>query len=71
MIFSVNDEKKAKIKELSKDMLSSNKVTIRKLAKKIGNLVASFAAVGFSRLHYRHLRKVNITGLKYPHSNFD
>ena len=47
MTLSLTDEKKTKFKELSKDILSCTIVTIRKLAKLIGNLTVTFPAVTF------------------------
>ena len=40
-----------------------NRVTIRELAKLIGNLVCSFPAKAFGLLHYRHLQKIKNVGL--------
>ena len=37
----------------------------------MGNVVASFSAVTYEPLHYRHLEREKITGLKYHKGNFD
>lgn len=53
---SLIDEKKTKSKEISNDILSRNRVTIRKLDKLIDNLVNKlnrFPAVIFRLLFYR------------------
>ena len=55
MTLSQTDEKRKKIKELSKDILSCKRVSIRKFAKPLGDLIASFPAVTFGPLQYRHL----------------
>ena len=60
---SLADTKRKKIKELSKDLLPCNKVTIQKLPEWTDNLVACFSAVTFGTLQYRDLEKVKITGL--------
>ena len=53
---SLIDEKKTKSKEISNDILSGHRVTIRKLDKLIDNLVKKlnrFPAVIFRLLFYR------------------
>ena len=47
IILHLTDEKRTKITELSKDILFCNRVTVRKLAKLIGSLVARFPAITF------------------------
>ena len=37
----------------------------------LGNIVASFPAITYGPLHYRHLERENITGLKYHKENFE
>ena len=64
--FSLIDEKKTKTKELSNDIISCNRITIRKRDKRIGNLVARFAVVILGLLIYRQLEKV-----KYHYDNTD
>ena len=52
MTITLTTEKKGKIKELSEYMLQNNKLTIRDVAKLIGNLVVAFEAVPMGQLHY-------------------
>lgn len=59
MKLSLTDQKETKILELTKNMLSCNRVYIRELAKLIGNLVVSFPAVRFEPFFYRHPEKEN------------
>ena len=68
---SLIDEKKTKSKELSNDILSRHRVTIRKLDKLIDNLVARFSAVIFGLLFYRQLEKVKNSLLKYHYNSVD
>lgn len=65
------DEKKTKSKELSNDILSGHRVTIRKLDKLIDNLVARFPSRIFGLLLYRQLEKVKNILLKYHYNNID
>ena len=44
---------------------------IRDLASIIGNLVATFPAIPFGKLHYRELEFIKIQALKNSHGNFD
>ena len=48
-------EKKEKISNICQELIEAKKPTIRNLAKAIGNLVASFPAVKYEKLHYRNL----------------
>ena len=50
--------------------LHSHQISIRELTRILGNIVASFAAVTFGPLHYRHLERDKISGLKYHKSKF-
>ena len=65
------DEKKTKSKELSNDILSGHRVTIRNLDKLIDNLVARFPSGIFGLLLYRQLEKVKNILLKYHYNNID
>ena len=60
---SLTDEKKNKIKTLLMNCLHSHQISIRELARILGNIVASFPAVTFGPLHYRHLERDKIRGL--------
>ena len=72
MTLSLTDEKKTKFKELSKDILSCTIVTIRKLAKLIGNLTITFPAVTFEPFFVdMQKEKVKIAGPKYHYNKFD
>ena len=51
---SLTDEKKQKIKTLLINCLHSHRLSMRELARILGNIVASFPAVTFESLHYRH-----------------
>ena len=53
------------------DYLHSHQVFIIELARILGNIVASFPAVTFEPLHYRHLERDKIRGLKYHKANFE
>ena len=59
---SYTDEKKNNIKTLLIICLHSHQVSIRELAIILGKIVASFPAVTFEPLHYRHLERYKITG---------
>ena len=69
MTLSLTDDKKNKIKTLLLNCLHSQQVSIRELARILGNIVASFPAVTFGPLHYRHLERDKIRGLKYHKGN--
>ena len=57
MTLLLTDEKKNKIKTILTDCLGKCKISIRELARILGNIVASFPAVTYGSLHYRHLEK--------------
>ena len=69
MTLSLTDDKKYKIKTLLLNCLHSQQVPIRELGRILGNIVASFPAVTFGPLHYRHLERDKIRGLKYHKGN--
>ena len=58
-------------KTLLMNCLHSQQVSRRELARILGNIVASFPAVTFGPLHYRHLERDKIRGLKYHKGNFE
>ena len=60
MILSLTDGKIYKIKNLWKNILSKDIVSIKELAKLIGNLVASSPAVVFELSHCRYLEMTKI-----------
>ena len=71
MTLSLTDEKKNKIKTLLMNCLHNQQISIRELARILGNIVASFPAVTFRPLHYRHLERDKISGLKYHKGNVE
>ena len=54
-----------RLRKSQKSVFSCNRVTNRKIANLIRNLVANFPAVTFGQLRYRHLKKVKTTWFKY------
>ena len=64
MTLSLTDERKNKIKTILTDCLGKCKISLRELARILGNIFASFPAVAYRPLHYRHLEREKITGLK-------
>ena len=70
MKLSLTNEKRKNIKTLLMNCLHSHQISIRELAKILENIVASFPAVTFGILHYRHLEREKISGLKYHKGNF-
>ena len=71
MTLTLTDEKKIKIKALLTHYLNKNVKFLRELAKRIGSIVASFPAVGYRPLHYRHLERDKILGLKHHRSDLN
>ena len=58
-------KKRIKKKKMLTACLGKCKISLRKLARILGNIVASFPAVSYGPLHYRCLEKEKVTGLKY------
>ena len=71
MAITLTKEKKDKISKICRDLRLAKNPTIRTLAKVIGNLVASFPAVMYGRLHYRKLENDKIESLKKVNQNFN
>ena len=71
MALSLTDDKKDKMKTLLMNCLHSQQISIRELARILGNMVASFPAVTFEHLHYRHLERDKMRVLKYHKGNFE
>ena len=67
MALSLTDEKKnlKKKKKMLTDCLGKCKISLRKLAGILGNIVASFPPVSYGPLHYKCLEREKVTGLKY------
>ena len=70
MTISLTTEKREKIKKLCEQVLYMQ-CTIRKLASLIGNIVASFPAVMYGPLYYRHLETDKAISLKKAKGDFD
>ena len=64
MTIELTKEKKEKISALCEELLNATNISIRQLAKVIGNLVARFPAVPYGKLFYRNLEKDKIISLK-------
>ena len=71
MTISLTIQKKNKIKKLCSDLLKQHQPTIRQIACILGNIAASFEAVPYGKLHYRHLEQDKIKALKINKVNFD
>ena len=71
MVLSLTDEKNNKSKVILTDSLGKYKISLRELARILGNIVASFPAVAYGPLFYKHLEREKITGLKYHKGNFE
>lgn len=64
-------DKRVKIKNLCKDLLSNNINSIRFVSKVIGTLISSLAAVNHGALYYKYLENDKIQALKRSCGNFD
>lgn len=71
MTIRLSTEKQQSMKTLCLEIISSPKITIRKLACVIGKIVSSFPAVKYGKLHYRELEIEKISALKNNQGNFD
>ena len=71
MTLTLTVEKKLKIKTLCSRVLLMHTIKIRDLAKIIGCLVASFQAVTYGPMYYRHLEQDKILALRMNHFNFE
>ena len=63
MKLSLAHEKKNKKKTILTDFLGKCKMSLRELARILENIVASFPAVTYGSLHYRHLEREYNSGL--------
>ena len=70
-MLSLTDKKENKIKTILTDYLWKYKIYVRELARILGDIVASFPVFTYEPLHYRHLEREQITGLKYHKGNFE
>ena len=64
MAVYLDDDKRNHIIDLIKTILAKGKCSVRRLAKVIGTLVASFPAVEYGRLFYRELEMIKIRSLR-------
>lgn len=71
MTVSLPVEKENKLRTLVAKLLSIKNPTIRFVAKVVGTLVASFPAVKYAQLHYRHIEKVKSEALALNKGNFE
>ena len=70
-MLSLTDKKKNKIKTILTDCACKYKISLRELARILGNIVASFPGVTYGLPHYRHFAEEKIRGLKYDKGNFE
>ena len=71
MTIELTKEKKEKIVNHYEEALSNRVISIRQLAKVIGNLVAAFPAVPNGKLYYRELEREKIYALRSNRGDFD
>ena len=71
MTITLATERRGKIKDLCEYMLQNSELTIRDVAKLIGNLVAAFEAVPMGQLYYRCLETQKIEALVRSQGDFD
>ena len=71
MTITLTNEKKQKILKLCTASRLAHTLTIRELAKLIGNLVASMEVVPYRRLFYRQLEGEKIKSLQQNKGNFE
>lgn len=71
MTVTLSSERKEKMLHSCQSLLRAPHISIRDLAKVIGQIVASFPAVKFGPLHYRKLEKDKCKALKVSKGNFD
>ena len=64
-------KKKDCIKQLCHEVLLKEFLIIRKIARLLGKITSSFAAVRFGPLHYRLLDWDKILALKFVKEHFD
>ena len=71
MTVELTVEKKERIKNMGIGLLSKDNRTIRMVSSFIGNLTASFEAVPYGRLYYRHLEFSKTSALEASKYDFD
>ena len=70
MTIALTYEKKQQIKEKVEKLLAKSS-TIREVSSLLGSIVASFEAVPYEKLHYRHTESDKISALKQNQGNFE
>ena len=71
MSLRLTPEKESAIFELCSEVLNTDLVSIRKIAKLLGKFASSFMAVPYRKLHYRALERLKTESLKTYRGNFD
>ena len=71
MKITLTQEKVSAIITLCKQIREAHTITIRFLAKVIGNLVACFPAVTYGQLFYRQLEYIKVKELSFNKGNYD
>ena len=71
MTVTLTDQKKDKVKNMAIGLKNSKNITIRMVSRFIGNLTASFEAVPYGRLHYRHLEWCKTKALGASKHNYE
>ena len=64
-------DRKCNLKDSCNKLLKARKLTIRDLAKVIGKVVASFTAVKYGPLYYRHLEENKKAALQVAKGDYD
>ena len=71
MNISFTTEKKTSLLELCHKIVQSSQITIRDLARLIGQLVSSFPGVAYGPLFYRDLEMAKTEALKLKRGSYD
>lgn len=71
MTVQMTEERKQKLFDTACKILYQNQTSVRELARLIGLIVASFPAVKFGPLFYRHLEDDKIKALKHNSHDYD
>ena len=71
MRVSLTDDKKNRIINLCDSITSMDSLSIRMVARLIGNFTSSFIAVPEGKLHYRHIERDKVTALARARGNYD
>ena len=71
MLVKPTSEKATKVVNMFKESLLTERISIRKVAQLIGNIVGLFPGVEFGELHYRQLERLKVEGLQANKGSFD